>query len=692
MPGMRKPGPVAPGAVLFLLGVFLAVGCSTSATNSGTNLVDAQGNHVAGFFAAHPALAQPDGEVCRSCHGDDLRGGIAGVSCFSASRNGVGCHASGPVFHPATWVDPRALGTAAFHGTAFLNNTPVNGVQCTACHVLNDKCTQCHFTFAAAPVRRTPVASAVQHTWSAIQTAGHGAPEFFNDNAVRPVCQTCHETYNRFSLSPFCHNCHEPFPSFHPAGWENPDNHGSSAKGAPSPDRGFTYCQTCHGTGFAGAGNAPSCINNAACHGLSGNPATPAALNQAPHSPRQWRTSASTPRTHTTTSSDSGNATVCFACHVNLSNYIGPPSPPTGFVFDPNAPAGCFNNSTCHGGTVPHPLGAAWLTGAQHGQTAKADLAYCQGCHGNPATPAPGSNPRFNVTINPGNPNSNCENCHEPTTAHPSPGFPAGVVHWYSHWLSGNKQVACGQCHDTVNPPPQSAGFVGPNCRTCHLHGAPLTSTSCATCHTSPPGGAFADGSNPNVFPNIVGKHNVHNAFNGVTGVCNTCHNGFGFGSNVGADARHFMTNVVNVAFLAAYNSPGASATYNPATRTCTNVSCHGGQQTPDWRTAAANAIDVPNACTSCHDSGISQFNSFNSGEHSIHINEFGLTCKRCHNTINLTSGGTHFAFLGTPEMEGPAALTIGDNTVDTGTSISSYTAGSCSPKPGVGCHGNRDW
>lgn len=689
-----RPCPPLPFAILLAL---LAVGCSTSTETGGFALVDEQGNHPANFVSTHPAFALPDGSVCAECHGSDLRGGIAGVSCFLASRDGVGCHASGPAFHPTAWVDARGRGTAAFHGTAFVDNVLIRGLSCDACHVPEDKCTQCHFTFAASPVRRTPVASAVEHTWSAIQSAGHGAPEFFNDNAVRTVCQACHETYNRFGRSPFCHNCHEPFPSFHPAGWENPGQHGTAAKDAPSPDRSFSYCRSCHGTGFAGGTSAPSCINNAACHGLSGNPATPAALNQAPHPPRRWRTSAGTPRTHTTTASDSGNAAVCFACHENLANYLGPPSPPPGFVFDPAAPAGCFNNSMCHAIPTTHPLGANWLPGVLHGQTAKADLTFCQACHGNPATPAPGSNPRFNVLADPANPNSSCENCHLAGTAHPPvpPANGGADARWYLHRLSGNKDVACAQCHDTQNPLPQTAGFRGPNCRTCHLHGAPLANPSCTTCHTSPPGGAFPDGSPPDVFPNIAGKHGVHDSFIGVTGVCGTCHDGFGFGSNAGAEARHFVTNVVDVALLAAFNARSGTAAYNPATRTCSNVSCHGGQTTPDWQTASADAIDVPNACLSCHALGTAQFNSFNSGEHDRHTDIFGLTattCRRCHNTTALQGG--HFAALDTTAMEGPASATIGG----AGTNVTTYTpgaspgTGSCTPQSGVGCHGTRSW
>jgi hypothetical protein len=49
-----------------------------------------------------------------------------------------------------------------------------------------------------------------------------------------------------------------------------------------------------------------------------------------------------------------------------------------------------------------------------------------------------------------------------------------------------------------------------------------------------------------------------------------------------------------------------------------------------------------------------------------------------------------HFTTLSTPAMEGPASATIGG----TGTVVTSYSAGSCTPSVGSsgGCHGTRSW
>ena len=60
--------------------------------------------------------------------------------------------------------------------------------------------------------------------------------------------------------------------------------------------------------------------------------------------------------------------------------------------------------------------------------------------------------------------------------------------------------------------------------------------------------------------------------------------------------------------------------------------------------------------------------------------------CKRCHNTTTLAVN--HFTTLSTTAMEGPASATIGG----TGTNVTSYSAGSCTPQGGIGCHGTRGW
>jgi predicted CxxxxCH...CXXCH cytochrome family protein len=669
-----------------ILAAVAAFGCSKATTTGG--LVDANGNHPAGFVTAHPSFAAPDGSACTECHGSDLRGGIVNVSCFSASRNGAACHATGPAFHPANWVDTKARGTSAWHGGAFLGNVRINGLPCSACHTLGTsgtpgtgKCVECHFTYTAAPVRRIPVGNPTVHDWTDFQVAGHTIPAFANDNVVNAVCIACHLTNIRFSNPPQeCHNCHGPAPAFHPDGWGDPAQHGEAAKDAPGGNRGFAFCQTCHGTNFGGLGTAPTCINNAACHGLSGNPNTPLANNQAPHARRQWRGSAGTPLTHASTASDNSNATVCYACHRDRLNTLAVPVPVP--PFNQASPPGCFNSSLCHSAvlTSPHPLGASWLPGTLHGATAKADLTYCQACHAN--LPAPATNPRFNVLPNPASANSGCENCHNALSAHPPAA--GGQPRWYFHRLSGNKHVACPQCHGATLQGPAEGG-VGPRCQDCHRLGPPIVfpataaqPATCTTCHRFPPNGT------PNQFPNIAGKHGIHNVLAGVHDLCGTCHSGAGYGSG----ANHFVNNVVNVAFLATYNAESGAATYNPANRTCSNVKCHGGQTTPDWQTAAANAIDVPNACLSCHASGTAQFNSFNSGEHSFHIGEFGLsvaTCKRCHDATRLNVVG-HFDNLASTAFEQPPQNTLN--------AALQYNGTSCNPSAGglTGCHGSENW
>jgi len=643
-----------PILALILLSAVSLFGCSSS-TSTGV-FVDSQGNHPADFVTTHPAFARPDGSACVTCHGDDLRGGVSKVSCFSDSRNGVSCHANGPAFHPADWVDVKTRGTASWHGDAYLSSVLINGHPCSTCHTLGTsgtpgtgKCVTCHFTYTSAPVRRIPVGDNTVHDWTSFSTAGHS--KYFGDNVVTAVCQACHDANIRFGNPPQqCHNCHEPFPSTHPSGWSAASAHGAAAKSAPGTSTGFAVCQACHGASFAGSGSAVSCINNSACHGTSGNPAAPSALNQAPHAKRPWRTSAGTSLTHTSTASDNSNATVCYACHANRANTIDVPAPTP--VFDPASPPDCFNSSLCHG-VVFHPTGSAWLPGSLHGASAKADLTNCQVCHA--TAPAPATNPRFNVLANPSNPNSGCENCHVALTAHPpvDPAKATGAPHWYLHRQSGNMQAACPQCHGATLQGPAEGG-VGIRCQDCHVLGPPIAipatapqPATCTTCHLFPPNGV------PDQFPNVAGAHNIHNSFAGVHNVCDSCHSGAGFGTG----ANHFMDNVVNVVFLARYNDIGVTAAYTAASGgsnanggTCANVNCHGAQTTPNWRTA--NAIDVNTQCTSCHRSSSSaatrvRFNDYTNSvmPHTNVSAHAAAACTVCHDTALLTQS-LHFGKL----------------------------------------------
>lgn len=95
--------PILVG-ILALVGIG---GCSSGPTESSLGFLDSQGKHPAGWVSPpapspHATFSLPDGSACTECHGSVTdaaqSGGIANVSCFLASRNGVGCHANGPTF------------------------------------------------------------------------------------------------------------------------------------------------------------------------------------------------------------------------------------------------------------------------------------------------------------------------------------------------------------------------------------------------------------------------------------------------------------------------------------------------------------------------------------------------------------------------------------------------------------------
>ncbi|MBI5576724.1 MAG: hypothetical protein HY896_10240 [Deltaproteobacteria bacterium] len=163
MTGMRKIRPSWPCLLLLLAGV-VAVGCSTGNGTSGLNLIAPDGNHPAGFVSTHPSLvlSSSDTSLCRPCHGEGLDGGIAKVSCFSNTLNGVACHHSSP-----TWGSPTEHGASAKRAPG-----QSSFIVCRICHG-NDftgggstvSCFPCHGVSAphpAAPWRGT--SPAVTHT------------------------------------------------------------------------------------------------------------------------------------------------------------------------------------------------------------------------------------------------------------------------------------------------------------------------------------------------------------------------------------------------------------------------------------------------------------------------------------------------------------------------------------------------
>ena len=369
---------------------------------------------------------------------------------------------------------------------------------------------------------------------------------------------------------------------------------------------------------------------------------------------------------------DAGQCALCHGSDLRDQNS-------TGSITKVSCSSGSFRGTTCHAkspvlphppGVVPHPL--PFTDPALHGLLAKNDLIFCQGCHAAANFGGAGSNPRFDVQLGtlvaPFSSGCEAAACHPALTAHPVPWYFGTRAGDKGHQSAGNLLNACPLCHGA-----QLGGGTGPACTSCHVAlapGAVPTPGTCFSCHQSPPAGT--------TFPNLAGAHAAHNALAQVADNCDTCHNGAGTGTT-----KHF-NGVVDLAVLATYNAKEGVASFDAATGRCSNVSCHGGLATPDWKTGA---LVVATQCAACHvegsAAGIPQANSFFSGQHHQHlvINSPPQACTDCHDLAKLGPfPPSHFSGLNTPGFELPARNTLLNSLV--------YDGANCTP----GCHVKRAW
>ena len=393
------------------------------------------------------------------------------------------------------------------------------------------------------------------------------------------ACYECHgknmaggiSSVSCFSSSYNGMNCHPGGPSSHPAGWSAPAAHGSSAK-APSLGRdGLIHCQDCHGGDYAGGSSGRSCLNAAGCHGTG---------VMAPHSPKPWLSRIGG-RTHS--GSDASNAAACASCHTAGANSSRKPSPaaPAG------TPAGCFNNTLCHG-VEGHPQG--WNLPSSHGAAAIAraggdkGFAACTTCHG---TKYDGGTAQQSCL--------NTSGCHTVTAPHPPKPWKSATGYSHTKCDTTNSRE-CAQCHtaganSTVKPNPNNpkglsgcfdntlchgtighvSGWVAPSLHGAEAKKAPTASTgfsSCQTCH----GAAFINGAAVTCF-NGLGCHGF-----GV----NAPHPAKPWFSNAAAGLKHTTTDPANAGTCAICHTAGANSTIKPpfpATNTLAscfnNTLCH---------------------------------------------------------------------------------------------------------------------
>jgi len=477
-----------------LTGLLLAVFWGCSSSNSDAPTLNANGQHPAAWPTLHGVAYLDRAEQCYECHGRDLKGGISKVSCFSASWNGLGCHVDGPGGHPAGWANPTAHGPHAKAKVGGADGFP--------------SCQKCHGTlFDGGSVRKSCyTCHGVNAPHSPKPWRGPTYTHTTTDPSNAAVCALCHTAganltpaLNLTSYAagtPGCFNstlCHGAVG--HPAGWNNPANHGASAKAAPSPTSGIAYCKNCHGADYAGGTVNTSCLNNASCHGTG---------VLSPHARKPWRGGT---MTHTTT--DPANAAACADCHTAGANL----TPALRLATYAAGTPGCFNATLCHG-AVGHAAG--WNNPTAHGTSAKAapgttsGFDYCRNCHGasfnggfartclntagchgtgvqSPHSPTPWkSATRTHTTTDPGNAPM-CDLCHhngQNLISIPAPNPPAA---------SGTSPGCFNNtlCHGLV---PHPAGWTEPlahgpqygaNPQSCtQCHGQALQ--SCLACHPNP--------------------------------------------------------------------------------------------------------------------------------------------------------------------------------------------------------------
>jgi predicted CxxxxCH...CXXCH cytochrome family protein len=121
---------------------------------------------------------------------------------------------------------------------------------------------------------------------------------------------------------------------------------------------------------------------------------------------------------------------------------------------------------------------------------------------------------------------------------------------------------------------------------------------------------------------------------------------------------------VVDVNLLATYSASAGAASYNAATGSCANVSCHGGVATPAWGTGT---LDVATQCQACHQPGsalgVPEANSYFSGQHGFHLDNNVATCTDCHDPAKLAAAPpSHFSGLATPGFEQLPGSTLQGN------------------------------
>lgn len=605
-------------------------GCGKGNNNASPAIDPTTGKHAVGWFdvgtgGIHPRAYFTEPGSCEECHGKDLKGGISKVSC-SPGPNNAGCHDIFP--HTAGFNLPAAHGKFA---TGALTPNGIFGMaHCQNCHGLDytggvgPGCINCHREQGSNPATNAPHGA----NWKV--SGRHSKSDVSNAAA----CFKCHaggafshrpQSPAPAGTEPGCFNgtlCHNDAIA-HAVPFINATSHGKAIKITSD----WPFCGNCHAAPSGGFQrfNVPIGSLTNGCESCHGQP-------YLAH-PQMWLQGRGTG----TPTTIGGSVLVKNTSHIDVPaeniltscttcHGITAPSANTSIPSCATASGQSINGLRCHftspvvGGTgqsngckschsFSSALDFANVTSNKHGKHVTLlnntfpDLRACFACHNNPV-PGRGA-------------------AHADGTPNVAVLAQFGLAATYNN---SSKSCSSVSCHGSITPAWTSA------------------SAGCLACHATPPDGT--------IFPNTANAHAKH------VFACAVCHNGAGFGTS-----RHAVGLLSAAVVSLLPSQAGATAAYDPATKTCSNVTCHNGRTiTPAWTSSN-------NGCTACH------IIPPTTNKHTVHLNIPSLTCDACH-----TGEGPGGSAVHPDGIKATFAPQFNDGGA-------AYTAGACS---NVSCHGGK--
>jgi predicted CxxxxCH...CXXCH cytochrome family protein len=637
------------------------VGCGDDKSSGGMSsppdwvVVSSGGRHAKSATLTYIATGSSS---CIECHGADLSGGKAKVSCLG---NPSGCHhrraagfvASPPAAQDHGVVAKNAPGYSSFASCQICHGRDFSGggsqVSCFPCHGVNAP-------HPARPWHGPTYSHTTTNTENAQVCATCHFPGSPNNPANHPATPPAAGTQSGCFNSTLCHG-DTSAPHAIGTAWRdpNPQFHGLSAK------QDLSYCQGCHGTPgttLFNGGITPTSCQNSTCH------------VRAKAHPTPWNQGSQPFPSYVVSHRDSGNRNVaCAICHKADGPGTGP---------DPNAPS-CFTASFggifCHSGGPGGANHSVPFPGSPHTMADPASFkAACSACHAISGV-SPSSAPLCSV-CHPSStalPFTNCTSCHtRPPSGTAYPDVAGGHAR---HDALPDVTGVCASCHNGLGfgtaghyergnarpgknashvPPGEAAisaaynAKAGPSvfdnaaltCANVSCHGGVTTpnwrtgaidgnsNAGCRQCHKI--GTAAGTPENNSPFSGLHAAHMTTTVGGAI--LCTDCHN-MATGTAGALNHYNFLSTSRMEGPAGDTVAPnGSAANYVAANQTCGTFTCHtivhanfswsGGTTHSVPFTGAnhtsATSSDFATNCGSCH---------FETGL----ATKFGPTCTVCH-------------------------------------------------------------